>query len=88
MLEQLIKTVSETSLAVYGQVENLVSEKIKEKGENTEIGFPETAYFLPLIYSVTGFEVRQLKDLKNVLEKSKSLISSSNGLIGTLNNGT
>jgi acetyl-CoA synthase len=35
---------------------------------DTKIGFPNTAYYLPVIYSLTGMKVETLEDLKKPLE--------------------
>src|SRR5512136_424070 len=51
------------------QAEGLLSKAIAEKGEGLKFEFPDTAYFLPQIYSMTGFEVRTLGDMKTALER-------------------
>lgn len=55
--------------------ETKLDEAIKAKGETAEIGFPGTAYFLPIIYSFIGRETRTLSDLRTVLNRSKQFIS-------------
>ena len=37
-------------------------EAIQKHGENQEIGFPNTAYYLPIIYSIMGIPIEKLKD--------------------------
>ena len=47
---------------------------IQEKGEEAEIGFPGTAYYLPIIFSFTGKEAKTLSDLRIVLKEAKQLL--------------
>lgn len=39
-----------------------------------EIGFPNTAYYLPIIYAITGIGVSKIKDIRKVLDICKRLI--------------
>ncbi len=58
------------------QAEALVEKAITEKGADFKFEFPDTAYFLPQMFAMTGFEVRTLGDMKTALEqKVKPLIS-------------
>ncbi|MBI4216301.1 MAG: CO dehydrogenase/CO-methylating acetyl-CoA synthase complex subunit beta [Chloroflexi bacterium] len=59
---------------VVKDAEELLAQTIAEKGENTKIGFPNTAYWLPVIYGLTGHKVETLKDLKWPLEYARSLL--------------
>lgn len=47
---------------------------IKSKGESEKIEYPNTAYYLPIIYAFLGIKVTRLKDLKEPLEIAKSLL--------------
>ncbi|NOY10184.1 MAG: CO dehydrogenase/CO-methylating acetyl-CoA synthase complex subunit beta [Spirochaetes bacterium] len=47
---------------------------IKEKGEEQEVAFPNTAYYLPAILALTGIEVKTLSDTKRALEQAKLLL--------------
>ena len=51
------------------QAEALVEKAITEKGADFKFEFPDTAYFLPQMFSMTGFEVRTLGDMKTALEQ-------------------
>ena len=42
------------------QAEALVEKAITEKGADFKFEFPDTAYFLPQMFAMTGFEVRTL----------------------------
>jgi acetyl-CoA synthase len=43
-------------------------EAVEKHGEDAKIEFPETAFYLPMIYALTGRQVRTLADARAVLE--------------------
>jgi len=51
-----------------------LAEAVEAKGEEHPAGFPDTAYFLPIIYSFTGEKVRTLADCRRVLRHAKELL--------------
>lgn len=51
-----------------------LDESIKMKGEDCPVAFPQTAYYLPVIYSFTGIKAETLKDLRAVLIQAKQLL--------------
>ncbi|MGE5808050.1 MAG: CO dehydrogenase/CO-methylating acetyl-CoA synthase complex subunit beta, partial [Nitrospirota bacterium] len=51
------------------QAEALVEKALSEKGADFKFEFPDTAYFLPQMFTMTGFEVRTVGDMKTALEK-------------------
>lgn len=59
---------------VVGEAEEFLNKTIKEKGENQRLGFPETAFFLPLANALLGVEVKALSDAKSILATAKTLI--------------
>ena len=60
------------------QAEALVEKAITEKGADFKFEFPDTAYFLPQMFAMTGFEVRTLGDMKTALEqKVKPLLTKA-----------
>jgi len=54
--------------------EKKLDEAIKLKGENCKVGFPDTAYYLPIIYSFTGEKAETLGALRSILNKAKELL--------------
>jgi acetyl-CoA synthase len=52
----------------------VLSEAIAAKGADCPVGFPETAYYLPVIYSFTGHKVERLQDLEWVLKECERLL--------------
>jgi len=59
---------------IVGRAEESLKKALEEHGEAHHAEFPNTGYFLPVIYAMTGMEVRTLKDLKPVLARAKSLL--------------
>ena len=43
-------------------------------GANEPVGFPNTAYYLPVIYGILGIKVEKLGDMEQVLKKCESLL--------------
>ena len=52
----------------------VLSEAIAARGADCPVGFPETAYYLPVIYSFTGHKVERLQDLEWVLKECERLL--------------
>jgi acetyl-CoA synthase len=51
-----------------------VARAIEAHGEDHEVGFPDTAYYLPVIYSLSGDKVETVADCRSVLRKAKGLL--------------
>ena len=43
-------------------------------GASEPVGFPNTAYYLPVIYGILGIKVEKLGDMEQVLERCRSLL--------------
>ncbi len=59
---------------VVSEVEGEYRNALKAYDASTKIGFPNTAYYLPVIYSLTGMKVETLEDLKKPLEFARALL--------------
>jgi acetyl-CoA synthase len=59
---------------IVGKCAAKLDEAVKKYGENQEIGFPNTAYFLPIIFSLMGIEIKTLKDAIPVMKRCKELL--------------
>jgi len=57
-----------------GQAEEMLKNTIAAKGENFTFEFPDTAYYLPMIYAMTGFSVKTISDMKVALGMAKELL--------------
>jgi len=59
---------------IVNEFEGLLTQALAEKGPDTPLGFPNTAYHLPVILGMTGRAVEKLGDLKPILETAKGLL--------------
>ena len=60
--------------AVVNEFEGVLQYALAEKGPETPIAFPNTAYYLPFILGMTGQSVEKLVDLQSVLDTAKKLL--------------
>jgi len=60
--------------ALVTEAELMLNKAIQEKGADTPVAFPNTAYYLPLIMALTGIQVETLGQLKPVLSHARSLL--------------
>jgi acetyl-CoA synthase len=56
------------------EAELMLNKALKEKGPETLVEFPNTAYFLPTIYAMTGVEVTTLGQLKDIIAHARALL--------------
>ena len=56
------------------EAEALLHKALQERGPETPVAFPNTAYYLPTILGMTGREVTKLGELTPVLEHAKDLL--------------
>ena len=75
------------SNAVAGLTEGAVNDAIKKYGAEHAVGYPDTAYFLPIIYAATGVKIKTLGDLPAAVGILKSLITNKEDLGDALNAG-
>ncbi len=59
---------------VVNEFEMMLGQALAEKGPETPVAFPNTAYNLPLILGMTGRPVEKLGDLQPVLDTAKGLL--------------
>jgi acetyl-CoA synthase len=56
------------------RVEKKYADVLKKYGPDQEIAFPDTAYFLPIIYSMLGIPVQNLGDCQQVFKRCRKLL--------------
>jgi len=56
------------------QAEKKWQEAMDRWGVNEPVGFPGTAYYLPVIYGISGIKVEKLGDMEQVIKECKSLL--------------
>jgi len=60
--------------ALVTEAEVMLNKALKEKGAETPVSFPNTAYYLPTILGMTGIEVTKLGDLPPVLDQARNML--------------
>jgi len=56
------------------RAEKKFSEALKKHGPDKEITFPNTGYYLPIIYGILGIPVKKLGDMKPVLDTCRRIL--------------
>ncbi len=60
--------------AIVREAEVMLDRAIKEKGADTPVAFPNTAYYLPFILGITGTEISSIGELPPIMEQAKNLL--------------
>jgi acetyl-CoA synthase len=60
--------------ALVNEANFMLRKALEEKGPDTPVAFPNTAYYLPLIYGMTGQAVSKLGQLSPILEQAQALL--------------
>ena len=56
------------------KAEAMLADLVAQKGEDCPVGFPDTTYSLPVIYSFTGRRCETPADLRDILKHARSLL--------------
>jgi len=56
------------------RADEMLQKAIAEKGKDFVFEFPDTAFYLPMIYAMTGFQVKTLGDMQVALGFAKELL--------------
>ena len=59
---------------IVDDAEAMVRKAIAEKGADCPVGFPDTTYYLPVIYSLLGEKVEKLADMEDILDECRGLL--------------
>jgi acetyl-CoA synthase len=60
--------------ALVNEAEFMLKKALVEKGTDTPVSFPNTAYYLPLTLGMTGLTVENLGQLQEVLQQARDLL--------------
>jgi acetyl-CoA synthase len=60
--------------ALVTEAELMLQKALAEKGPDTPVAFPNTAYYLPLILGMTGLEVETLGQLEQAMQHARELL--------------
>jgi acetyl-CoA synthase len=75
MSKIVAQAVIRGSHKIFKEAEDKLNRSIQEKGESQKIGFPDTAYFLPMSNALFAKETKTLKDAKEILDHARILLS-------------
>jgi acetyl-CoA synthase len=59
---------------IIDMAEETYEEALNKYGADQEVAFPNTAYFLPIIYSMLGAKVEKLGDMKDIFQECRRLM--------------
>ncbi|MCX8022893.1 MAG: acetyl-CoA decarbonylase/synthase complex subunit alpha/beta [Syntrophorhabdaceae bacterium] len=59
---------------IYNRAEEMYKMALEKYGPDQEVGFPNTAYYLPIIYAITGIGVSKIGEMGKILEICRKLI--------------
>ncbi len=59
---------------IISRAEEKYKEALEKFGANQEVAFPNTGYFLPVIYGILGYKVEKLEDMGYVFETCQRLL--------------
>jgi acetyl-CoA synthase len=60
--------------ALVNEADFMLRKALAEKGPDTPVSFPNTAYYLPLIYGMTGQQVSTLGQLEPIMKQAQALL--------------
>ena len=60
--------------AIVTEAEVMLHKALTEKGADTSVSFPNTAYFLPTILGMTGRSIEKIGDLRPVMEQARNML--------------
>ena len=63
--------------ALVTEAELMLSKALKEKGPETPVSFPNTAYYIPVIGGMTGLQIEKLGQLEQVINHARGLLHPS-----------
>ena len=59
---------------IVAEAGEMLQAALQDLGPDTPVSFPNTAYYLPVIYGITGIRVEKLGDLVPLIEPTKDLL--------------
>ncbi|MGA2506867.1 MAG: acetyl-CoA decarbonylase/synthase complex subunit alpha/beta, partial [Chitinispirillaceae bacterium] len=63
--------------AAVERADTLLKETVRQKGETHPVAFPNTAYFLPLSYSLLGLEISTIGQMRTLLDHARRILPPS-----------
>jgi len=60
--------------AMVSRAEKVLAKVVKEKGKDAAVAYPNTAYYLPIMYLFLGQKVEKLGDLEEAMQEARKLL--------------
>jgi acetyl-CoA synthase len=60
--------------ALVAEAEIMLDKALEEKGTDTAVSFPNTAYYLPTILGMTGKAIEKIGDLRPVMDQARQML--------------
>ncbi len=79
MSAELNKIILQGAGSILAKTGQMVADAIASRGRDQSFEFPDTAYFLPIIYALTGLPVRTLGDMETASVRAKELLAEIEG---------
>ncbi len=76
MSREVMAAAIRGATAFVEEAEAKFSEAVEQYGEDQKVEFPQTAFYLPMIYSLMGLEVKTLGEIKPVLAHCRELLAT------------
>ena len=64
---------------IVAEAEEALNKAIAAKGEEHKFEFPDTAFYLPHVFGMTGMKVETLGQMKDALDYAKGMLSAGTG---------
>ena len=74
MSKIIISSAIRGAHAIVDRVEGKVNAAIEKFGADHEVKLPNTAYYLPVVYGMTGYKVEKIGDMTTVIKKCRELL--------------
>ena len=74
---RLFQRAIDGAIIACGYAEILLSKALSDYGPDAKVGYPDTAYFLPVIRSLSGEEVTKLGQLQPILNRMRAQIKEN-----------
>jgi acetyl-CoA synthase len=74
MSKLICSSAIDGAIAWVAKAEAKLDEAVAARGEACAVGFPDTAYYLPIIYSFAGEKMQTLANLRRILKRAKELL--------------
>jgi len=76
MSKEVATAAIKASHEIVGRVDKQLQAALEEHGPDQQVGFPQTAFYLPMACALVGAEVENLGQMQEVLDYTKTLLST------------